>query len=265
MTTRETEEMLEVGSCMVHLWKGGQGKPLVVLHDDVGSPGWLPFHEELARHFTVYAPSHPGYGKSERPDRSHRPGWMRDVRDMAIVHRLLLRDLGLERVSVVGLGFGGWVAAEMATMGQQQIDRMVLVGAMGVQPLEGEIVDQFLLDGEEYARLGVHDKGKFDLLYGSEPDLDQKEAWEINREMTARVAWKPYMFNPTLSVLLRDVATPTLVVWGGEDEIVPLSCGRRYQDALPAARLHVVEQAGHCVDVDRPEELAELIVDFAGT
>ncbi len=265
MTTSETEEMIEVVSCKVHLRKGGRGGALVILHDDVGSPGWLPFYEELARHFTVYVPSHPGYGKSDRPDRSQRPRWMRDVRDMAIVHSLLLRALGLDRVHVVGLGFGGWVAAEMATMCQPQFERMVLVGAMGVQPPEGEIVDQFLLDGEEYARLGIRDQGRFDELYGNQPDVDQKETWEINREMTARIAWKPFMYNPPLSVLLQGVETPTLVVWGSEDKVVPLSCGRRYADALPNSRLHIVDLGGHCVDVDRPEELAELVIDFVGT
>ena len=264
MTASETEEMIEVVSCKVHLRKGGRGEALVILHDDVGSPGWLPFYEELARHFAVYVPSHPGYGKSEQPDRSRRPEWMRDVRDMAIVHSLLLRALGLDRVHVVGLGFGGWVAAEMAAMCQPQFERMVLVGAMGVQPPEGEIVDQFLLDGEEYARLGIRDQGRFHELYGNEPDVDQKETWEINREMTARIAWKPYMFNPTLPVLLQGVDTPTLIVWGNEDRVVPLSCGRRYADALPNGRLHIVDSCGHCVDVDRPKELAELVIDFVG-
>ena len=263
-TTSETEEMLEVASCKVHLQKGGRGRPLVILHDDVGSPGWLPFYEELAGHFTVYAPSHPGYGKSERPDRSQRPRWMRDVRDMAIVYGRLLRALRLDRVQVVGLGFGGWIAAEMATMCQSELERMVLVGAMGIQPSEGEIVDQFLLDGEEYARLGIHDQERFDELYGSEPDIDQKETWEINREMTARVAWKPYMFNPTLPVLLQGVETPSLIVWGSEDKIVPLNCGRRYADLLPDARFHIVDRAGHCVDIDKPKGLAELVTDFMG-
>ena len=263
-STSKTEEMLEVASCKVHLQKGGRGRPLVILHDDVGSPDWLPFYEELAGHFTVYVPSHPGYGKSERPDRSQRPRWMRDVRDMAIVHGLLLRALRLDRVQVVGLGFGGWIAAEMAAMCQSQFDRMVLVGAMGIQPLEGEIVDQFLLDGEEYARLGIHDRERFDELYGSEPDIDQKETWEINREMTARVAWKPYMFDPTLPVLLQGVETPSLIVWGSEDRIVPLNCGRRYANTLPDARLHVIDRSGHCVDIDKPRELAELVTDFIG-
>ncbi len=65
------ESFVEAAGGKVHVLKGGAGKPVLVLHHDVGNPGWLPFHAELARSFTVYAPSHPGFGKSERPE------WMR--------------------------------------------------------------------------------------------------------------------------------------------------------------------------------------------
>ena len=147
-------------------------------------------------------------------------------------------------------------------MSRPQVRRMVLVGAMGLQPSEGEIADQFLLSGEEYARLGFHDEAKFDEVYGSEPTLDQNEAWEINREMTARIAWKPYMFNQGLPHLLRAVEVPTLVAWGAHDRIVPLSCGRRYAEMLPNARLELIEGCGHAVDLEKPNELAALIAEF---
>jgi len=58
------------------------------------------------------------------------------------------------------------------------------------------------------------------------------------------------------------VATPALVVWGGDDRIVPLECGERYAKSLPHARLHVVEGAGHFVDMEKPDELARLVADF---
>ena len=255
-TRSPVEQTVEVASCHVRVLTKGAGDPLLVLHDDVGTPGWLPFCEELASSFSVYLPSLPGFDGSERPE------WMRDVRDMAIVHNRLLGELGLGSVSVVGLGFGGWIAAEMATMAPRRFERMVLVGAVGVQPREGEIADQFLVSGEEHARLGFHDPSRFEEVYGSEPSVDQRETWEINREMTTRIAWKPYMFDQTLPFLLVSVDTPTLIVLGGEDRIVPPDCGRRYHEALPNARLEVLEGCGHRVDVEKPEELAALVKDF---
>ncbi len=254
--TNFTEEFVQVDFGKVHLMKGGTGSPLLLFQDDLGSPGWQPFYDELARNFTLYVPSHPGFGKSDRPD------WMRSARDLALSHLWLMRKLGLESVSAVGIGFGGWLAAEMATMCHHIFDRMVLVGALGVQPTEGEILDQILLSGDEYARLCFHDSAKFEAVYGSETTVDQREVWEVNREMVIRVAWKPYMFDQSLPHLLGSVDTPTLVVSAENDKIVPASCGQRYADLIPNARLEVLAGSGHCADVEKPLELAGLISGF---
>ena len=80
--------------------------------------------------------------------------------------------------------------------------------------------------------------------------------------MTFRIAWKPYMYNPTLPHLLGGLATPTLVVWGRHDRIVPLECGERYVKALAGARLEVIEGAGHFIDMEKPRELAQLVSGF---
>jgi len=63
--------------------------------------------------------------------------------------------------------------------------------------------------------------------------------------------------------LLAGVKTPTLVIWGAEDRVVPLECGERYAKAMPAATLSVIERAGHLVDMERPAEVARAIIDFA--
>ena len=173
------------------------------------------------------------------------------------MYQWLLADLGLEQVTLVGLGLGGWIAAEMATMAPRGFRRLVLVGAMGIQPTEGEILDQALVNYIQYARAGFHDQAAFDAgLRRRAIDTDQLEAWDINREMTFRIAWKPYLYSQTLPHLLGGVQAPALVVWGADDRIVPRSCGEQYVQALPQARLEIVEDCGHCVEMERPAELA---------
>ena len=251
-----TESFVEVAGGKVHLLKGGAGEPLLILHRDVGNPGWLPFYEQMAQRFTVYVPSHPGFDKSERPT------WMRNVRDLAVVYQWLLKELRLNSLSLIGLGFGGWIAAEMATMSHNQFKKLVLVSAMGIQPTRGEIMDQFLLYTTDYIRAGFFDPSKMDQLYGTEPDVEQLVTWEINREMTTRIAWKPYMFNQALPILLQGVDTPTLIVWGREDKITPVNCGERYMQALPHAQFVVLNQCGHFIEVEKADELAKLVVEF---
>jgi pimeloyl-ACP methyl ester carboxylesterase len=252
-TSTFTDQFVVVAGERLRLLRGGTGDPLLVLSHDIGNPGWLPFHQRLAERFDVLAPSHPGYDQSSRPD------WLRSVRDIAAVYQWLLADLGLSRVTLVGLGLGGWVAAEMASLAPTAFKALVLVGAMGIQPSEGEILDQALLNYIDYARAGFHDPRAFEAVYGAEPSTDQLETWDVNREMTFRIAWKPYLYSQTLPHLLGGVRAPALVVWGADDRIVPLSCGEQYARALPNARLDVIEGCGHCVEMERPAELARLI------
>ena len=259
MASTWTDEFVSVAGERLHLRRGGSGDPVLVLSHDIGNPGWLPFHQRLGERFDVLAPSHPGYDQSSRPD------WMRGVRDMAVVYQWLLSDLGLREVTLVGLGFGGWVAAEMATMAPRGFKRLVLVGAMGLKPPEGEILDQALVNYIEYARAGFHDPRMFEEVYGAEPSTDQLETWDVNREMTFRIAWKPYLYSQTLPHLLGGVRVPALVVWGANDRIVPLSCGELYARSLPRARLEVIEGSGHCIDMERPAELAALIAQFVAS
>jgi pimeloyl-ACP methyl ester carboxylesterase len=251
-----TSETIAVAGVALRVKRAGSGSPVLVLHHDIGAPERLPFHDVLAGRFTVLAPSHPGYDGSERPE------WLRGPRDIAVVYQRWLAERGLASVSLIGLGFGGWIAAEMATMAPQAFRRLVLVGAMGIKPERGEIADQALLSYIDYVRRGFSEQAAFDRLFGADPSTSQLEQWDLNREMTFRIAWKPYMYNPTLPHLLGGLATPSLIVWGRDDRIVPLECGERYAKALGRARLEVIEGTGHLVDMERPAELAALVTGF---
>ena len=72
-----TEEMVTVGGVNLQLFKGGSGEPLLVLHDEMGHPGWLGYHQALAQNYTLHLPSHPGFGESDQLD------WVMGMRDLA--------------------------------------------------------------------------------------------------------------------------------------------------------------------------------------
>jgi pimeloyl-ACP methyl ester carboxylesterase len=256
-------ETIPVAGVALHVARAGTGAPLLVLHHDIGTPDSLPFYERLALDFTVLVPSHPGYDKSERP------AWIRSVRDVAVVYQWLLGEREITRdlatVSVLGLGFGGWIAAELATMAPRAFRRLILVGAMGIKPERGEIADQALLSYIDYVRRGFADQRAFEGLFGADPPTSVLEQWDLNREMTFRIAWKPYMYNAALPHLLGGVTTPALVVWGGDDRIVPVECGERFAKTLPRARLEIVEGAGHFIEMEKPDELARLVTTFVNT
>ena len=253
-----TDSTMEAAGIKLHVSRAGKGHPVLVLHHETGTLDRLPFYDALAAKFDVLVPHHPGYSRSQRPD------WMRHPRDIAVIYRGLLADLKLSNAVLVGLGFGGWIAAEMASMAPADLAKLVLVGAMGIKPPQGDILDLAITGYVDYARAGFHDQKAFDRVYGAEPSVDQLEMWDICREMSFRIAWKPYMYSQTLPHLLGAVRAPALVVWGGDDKVVPQSAGKRYVEALPDAKMEIVKNCGHCVDMEQPETLAKLIVDFIG-
>ena len=247
---------VEAAGTKLHLMRAGRGRPVMVLHHETGTLDRLPFYDTLAAKYDVLVPHHPGYSRSERPE------WMRSVRDIAVVYRGLLSELKLKDASLVGLGFGGWIGAEMASMAPSDLSKLVLVGAMGIKPPQGDILDLAITGYIDYARAGFHDQKAFDQVYGAEPSGDQLEMWDVCREMSFRIAWKPYMYSQTLPHLLRSVRAPALIVWGDNDKVVPQSAAKRYIEALPNAKLQVVKGCGHCVDMEQPEALAKLVTDF---
>lgn len=253
-----TDSSYDLAGTKLHVSRTGMGKPVLVLHHETGTLDRLPFYDLLAAQYDVIVPHHPGYSRSARPE------WMRSVRDIAVAYRGLLSDLKVADAALVGLGFGGWIAAEMAGMAPSDLSKLVLVGAMGIKPPQGDILDLAITGYLDYARAGFHDQKAFDRVYGAEPSIDQLEMWDICREMSFRIAWKPYMYSQTLPYLLGAVRVPSLIVWGDDDKVVPISAGRRLLSALPDARLEVVQSCGHCVDMEQPEALARLVTDFIG-
>ena len=196
------EEVITVGETKVQVVIGGQGDPLVVLHGAGGNRGWRRWMATVGERYTVYAPTHPGFGRSDAAD------WMESIDDLARFY-----------------------------------------------------------PPEELLEYNVHDRAtvpEWAELFGQKPGPAEIEIALRNREMAARLTWKPYMFNPRLPHFLPRVPNPTLIVWGREDQIVPVICGEQYRRLLPNATLRVLERCGHLPLIEQPDVFANLVLDFLG-
>ena len=254
-----TESTIHVGGTGVTLLRGGSGPPLLVLHEELGHPGWLAWHQDLSGDHALLLPVHPGFGALPRAD------WIANVRDLAGFYSRMLREMALGPVDVIGFSLGGWIAAEMAGADAGQFRRMALVAPTGVRPPDGEILDLFIVTGRAYLDVSVHDAAatpEFASLYGKETP-EQFEAWEDARAESARLAWKPYMHNPSLPHLLEGVhGLSTLIVWGREDRIVPVSAGHVYNRAIAGSELLVLDNCGHRPEIEHTSRFVNRVRDF---
>ena len=251
-----SENFVEVAGAKIHLPKRGDGDAVLSLHSIEGNLGWLPYLDALSGSACVYAPTHPGFGASERPE------WLETISDISRFYLWMLQELGLDKVHLIGGFLGGWIAAEMAVMRPQVLHSLTLIGTAGVRPSEGEIADIFLLGEEETINQAIGDSEV--ITAAIEREAPDANARIRGREMTTRLCWKPYMHSPSLIHLLPSVQAPALVVWGDRDRIVPLSAGERIASAMPNARLEVIAGAGHLPHIEKPEAVIPLLQRHMG-
>ncbi len=256
------EKTVTVGGAQIRYLIGGAGPQLLWLHGSEGNLGWLRLHDELARSFTVVVPTHPGFAGSERPP------WLESFVDLSRFYLWIVQELNLSDAVLAGHFIGGWLAAEMAVMSPKSFTRMLLVDAAGVRPREGEITDIFLHGTEGTRQLSFFDVSQvadYELLFGTKPSPEAREAHIINREAATRYCWKPYMHDPALPPLLerlRDL--PTLIVWGRQDRIVPVECGELYRKGIAGSRLEIIDRCGHFPHLEKPAEFVKVASSFLG-
>jgi pimeloyl-ACP methyl ester carboxylesterase len=252
-------ERIQVGEVSLEVLTAGHGPPLLFLHGGDYFAQHREFFDKLGRQWRVTVPRHPGFGNSERPD------GFRTVHDLAYVYLDLLERRDLGNVTLVGSSFGGWIALEMCIRCREGIDRLVLIDSVGVKfggREERDIADIYALPNEEVLRRTFADPARV------APDYSQLGDDELNmvardRQAAALYGWRPYMHNPGLRQWLHRVQVPALVIWGEDDDLVTPDYGRKLCGSLPDARFETISRAGHYPQLERPDEVTDVIGRFA--
>jgi pimeloyl-ACP methyl ester carboxylesterase len=252
------EERLSVGDIELEVIRRGAGRPVLLLHGMQNVDPRARFLDLLSRRAEIIVPSHPGFGHSPRP------ADFDTMYDLVHLYLDVLEALPYERVALVGLSFGGWLAAEIAVQCCHRIDRLVLVDAFGIKISDREtpdILDVFNTSPQEVQRRSWHDPGKWAPDFNTMSD-DELVVRAQNWEALCLYGWHPYMYNPQLKRWLHRIVVPTLVLWGASDEIVQPSYGRAYSALIPGARFELIAEAGHHPEIEQPEAFADRVAAF---
>jgi pimeloyl-ACP methyl ester carboxylesterase len=258
----------------------GQGQAILLIHGIAGSSNaWREVMPVLARHYTVIAPDLLGHGESAKPTGDYSLG------ACANVLRDFLGILGITRVTVVGQSFGGGVAMQFCYQNPESCERLVLVDSGGLGRDVSWLLRFMTYPGSEYLMPVIFPsfvRGPGDSLtrllrsWGVRlPRLE--EMWRSYASLTD-VANRPSFIRTIRSVvdpggqsvsamdrLYLTQQVPTMIVWGDQDAIIPVSHAYAAHEAIPGSRLELIPDAGHFPHVENPDVFIDVLTDFMET
>ena len=250
-------DRLTANGIELEVLRRGAGPPVLLLHGMDTVHREARFLDLLGAHAEIIAPSSPGFGNTRRPPDFDT------IYDLVHLYLALIDELPYDKLALVGLSFGGWLAAEVAAACSHKLSRLVLVDPLGIKLGDREsrdILDVFNVNPAEVRRCSWHDPK-------NAPDYDAMTDEELiiharNREALCLYGWHPCLYNPQLKQWLGRIRVPTLVLWGASDRVVTPDYGRAYAGLIPGARFELIEAAGHHPEIERPEDFVERVAAF---
>ena len=252
----------DVGGTRTVIKAIGKGKPILFLHGASTLEGF-DFAAGLADRFRVLCASHPGFGFSGAAP--HVAG----MSDMVVHYLDLLDALDLEeKPHLMGFSMGGWMATELAGVARERFDKVVLVAPAGLNDPAHPATNLGALAPQDLPAYLAHDVSVALRYFPDGSDAAFAEAFGTDRaregETLGRLLAPFGMGHPNLRRFLGRINNPALVVWGEEDRLLPASQAPLFVDALPDARLILVEDAGHFVMPEKPGTLTQVGDFLAG-
>ena len=261
MAIRFDAVRLQDGVCLHYAECGkAEGQPVVFLH---GWPdSWFSFSRvlsELPADIRALAIDQRGFGESDRPHCGYA------IRDLANDVVALLDALGIERATLVGHSFGSFVARQVAIAHPERVDALVLIGTgytasnpvtrdvqNSLRDLPDPIPLEFVRDFQASTAHRPLPADFFERIVAESLKLPPR-LW--------RLAFESLIEYDDRRELER-IEARTLLLWGDRDALFSRAGQERFMDALPAARLKVYEETGHCPNWEQPERVAKDIASL---
>jgi pimeloyl-ACP methyl ester carboxylesterase len=262
---------IDAGGIETSYLEAGSGETVLMLHGS--GPGvsalanWQHNIPTLAQRFHVLAPDIVGFGTTDRPEDivySLRT-WTDHIWAFMDAH-------GIEKARVVGNSLGGRIALQMATDQPHRITKMVLMGTpgAGMTPTEGLAALRAYEPSHDAMRELL--RNYFAVDPAMITDELVKTRYEASIADGANEAYRTMFFDPRhagteLGITeseVRAIASPTLLIHGREDRVVPLQVSVTMLGLLPNADLHVFSACGHWTQIERADEFSSVVSDYLG-
>ena len=247
----------------------GEGEPVVLIPGfAAGRWIWFKQTDELARHFRVIVFDPRGVSASDKPEGPQTISLLADD----IAH--LLQTIGIESAHIVGASFGGFVAQEFALKYPSMTRKLVLCCTSFGGPNHVAPDRETLIALASTKGLNSEERMRANLLLAFTPEYIRTQTAEVDRVVhlraTNEVPEHVYMsqlqaavsFNAEARV--ERITSPTLVLSGDADVIVPLQNSRNLAAKIPGAQLRIIQGGSHTFFIEQAEKFNDIVSEFLG-
>ena len=245
----------------LHYYEMGRsdGPPVVLVHGLGGRcEDWRNLAPYLVRAgFRVYMPDLPGFGRSERPaDFSY------SIPDQATTVVGFMDAMGLQRVDLGGWSMGGWIVQKIAADHPDRVARLMLFDSAGIHEVPAWDTRLFTPASEVEldqldALLMPHPPQVPGFIMADILRVSRQHAWVIHRALDSMLSGRD-----ATDGLLPQLRMPVLIVWGGKDQITPLSQGEKIHGLVPQSQLEVIPACGHLAPVQCADRIGPTVIQF---
>ena len=239
------EGYVEADGFRIRYTEAGHGAPLLHLHG-AGGLRLTPGHDLLSRQFHVVVFEMPGFGQSPENTR------MQNMPELASTMGRAIEELGIDSFNLMGTSFGGKTALWLALQQRERVLALVLEAPAAIRPEGAEPPSG---SPEEMARRIYAHPERLPPIPPPDPAVQAK-----TRKLVSRLRGPDR--DADLERQLAGLATPTLVLFGTVDRVIPPEMGHIYKELMPNCHLVFVYDSGHAISTDRPEAFTEVVADF---
>ena len=260
--------MTKVGALNMEYYDEGSGPPLLLIMGLGGqASSWgEPLLEQLQAHFRTVRFSNRGTGATDKPAGGYT------IRQMAEDAAGLMEAIGLKQAHVFGISMGGMIAQELALNHPERVQGLVL-GCTTCGPAHSVAVPaQTLAQFGQIMQLPVEERIERFWEITVTPEFKADRADFLKRILELGVATPTPMetFGLHFAAIqamdtydrLPQITSPTLVIHGDRDILVPVENAEILHERIPGSRVRIVRGTGHCFFWEEPDEVVEEVVQF---
>ncbi len=255
------EKTILVFGQSIRYYEAGQGPNVIFIHGlGADATSWATNIGAFSEKYHVYALDQIGFGYSDKPLIEYK------IETFVEFLGAFMQALNIPKATLVGNSLGGWISVEFAARHPEMVEKLVLVDAAGLSP-EGGVLrlpvnlnPASLAETRKVLEIIVYNKQWVteELVRRSfERRMKSGDGYTIQRVLAGIFAGGQYEDQRVGSI-----HAPTLVLWGRDDALTPLTLGGRYQKAIPGATLLVLDQCGHIPQVEKPAEFNSEVLKF---